>query len=1749
MRHDSFKGWVDDTRSALLWIHGKHGSGKSHLAARVIEELHALTAETPDSTVAFVYCTSNPSSSTGMRLNSMLGSLFVQLCRNLPRDEEVDFFIPREGGYSTRDSPRRNELKGGIVKLVSKFRPCFIVVDGLDECSQWESIHFREFCSFIAELSKQAESSTKVLVLSRPNYPDIEKALADSVKIQVDSGFNSNDIQNYISKRVSEIRPDQTEEESEGLEEIKKLLLDQSDGMFLWARLKINDLEGSMEDMKEALETSSENLDDIYRKKLYGIVRQASRLTRDRALRALLWITTAYRPLSKVEMIEALSIKRGQKGLDSRTRLPVYQPVCTECADLVVEHNGAYSLIHASLGEFLKREFLSLHDYKILQNPNAAISEACLTYLNFEAFRTISIASPEELEEIQTKYPLLQYASCCWPSHFLAAKTDDMSLTLKDQVLDFLQNQLAVRVSLQTVYPVGFHHNDYAESNKPNALHIIAAFNLASLVEEIPHWRKLLNDRDHISFLPIDYAIAFNREESVVWLLDAYKEAHNGDLLIKALSEDCKFEILHECTKENFHRAVSRLLSLGFNCNHRDQWGETPLHDAARSGSVESLELLIHAGADVTAASDNGDTPLIVAAEKGNVDVMARLIESLPERASLGETQQHTDNRQSMAHTAEVVTSKTNQAGEEGHSIDSPQTCTPGNVGPAAAYVRYTNIYEHDALMCACFGDQPRAVEFLLDHGAEIRADRSGQTNAFHFAALVGSTECIKVLSSRYSESSMINAGSRRGNTPLQFTLDNKSSAATIALLEAGAQPGLRYAGSSSALSLAIQNGCYDIAELLITTYGVDATEPENEKYCAVTTAAQEGWMKIFELLPRDAWGSITRKFSSTLLHSAAENNHVEFIETLYSLVPDLDLVPRDRWDDTPWHRAAAAGAVDALAWISKVMPSALLLKGAYSRLPIHPAAYYGHLDCVKALLTGREDTVNAEDFERLTPLTMASIGNSFPVVDYLAENGANIDATAGGTCVAHALRTWKPRMARCLLGRGADCRTVDSYGKTLLHYAAATGDIDVIRQLLDNGCDPLAREYWGETALMEAAKRGWSEATKLLLSRKPEASEIRDHRGRTCIHLVCLWAAPPNVLEILLHHSPKLLLSVDNDGFDAMDCAIIAGRSDLLAILFDHGMPLNGSPESPWKPMDLAGCYGSIAVLKDLIKRGLSVSTDQRSLEDGRDGLSHATYYSRDATASLLLQNGADPTLRDCLGLCALDYASKSYLLQEVFQSHLRTHKDVDRKAQLAVLRRTIIDRSTKLLSTKSDDDHKPQDHASNLRILADALLHFRTETSVRYSKLALRALSTVSEARESCNFCSQNLDSAAFSVCRAYRGCEKLCAACHDDCLSPNGYSSLPISQIILDELGRSLRPVLAVFISFRPADILSLSVCLRSANLFQEWITAMLEAYSTFQRLNTSSSTLSLDTIAAWQILKLLQDVQNFEFLQGEEGTDVEKTRQEDFIISACQTLWDAYGVKSYRPDTEKRRPECRGHAHIQVPDLKSISEDNEQYIDSKGVLHQRFYEDIAQYYSDLRLEEVTDFIESDSVSVSKSEIAEDYEKVRNEVGPKRASFMSCFISQETAKKSLEKAFKEIWSKARLLFQKSEASEGNDIEREGISKKIRTYEIAWRTAQAILHFPFEGSLQEAERNRKRLKSQKKREGGEKDKAISEELETLKSPQRTLTIESRDDYDTASEVSAQESWKSAGEYLEHDQISDGWGSDRETWETCSES
>ncbi|KAF4874999.1 Vegetative incompatibility protein HET-E-1 [Colletotrichum siamense] len=585
--HEDFQMWKASPVSTLLWIHGKPGSGKSHLAARVIHDLSPSPSQTDKTAVAFAYCTTTQTK-TRMTMNNVLGTILGQLYKQLPITESIETLLSRSDN-SAKEDPQRSEMKEGIRTVVCRLRSSYIVIDGLDECSHFPDHQFEDLCNFIASLAeiKDAGVSARILVLSRPEYKDVESAFSIYPQIQMGNGVNDGDIKAYISQKVDGINTSPSSEERVEFETIKTLMFNNSGGLFLWVHFKAKHFKeiGCVEDIKDALNDRKEGLDDLYGEEIGKIMSHPSRFVRDRALRALLWVTNSYRSLSKAELLEALSIKPGRMGINQSQRLPQGISISTECADLINEINGVYQLRHASLKDFLSSQLPTLLSYGALQQQaHTIMAETCLTYISFEDFNTFLVQSPQQLSGLKTRYPLLDYATCFWGHHFLQkdeARAEDLNALLGR----FLTKEAAIRLSIQILESRAFQ-DGFWNMRKPTALHILAIFDLAEVAAKMPAIKSHLTSRDDFSHVPLEYAVLYRHRKTTRWLLDEhlrdFKHDHHRSIDIL---QSCKAWLLHSVAEENWDDIVEDLVSMGFDVNARDLSGESPVHAAVRTSA------------------------------------------------------------------------------------------------------------------------------------------------------------------------------------------------------------------------------------------------------------------------------------------------------------------------------------------------------------------------------------------------------------------------------------------------------------------------------------------------------------------------------------------------------------------------------------------------------------------------------------------------------------------------------------------------------------------------------------------------------------------------------------------------------------------------------------------------------------------------------------------------------------------------------------------------------------------------------------------------------------------------------------------------------------------------------------------------------------------------------------------------------------------------------------------------------------
>ncbi|THU52815.1 hypothetical protein C4D60_Mb10t07910 [Musa balbisiana] len=249
-------------------------------------------------------------------------------------------------------------------------------------------------------------------------------------------------------------------------------------------------------------------------------------------------------------------------------------------------------------------------------------------------------------------------------------------------------------------------------------------------------------------------------------------------------------------------------------------------------------------------------------------------------------------------------------------------------------------------------------------------------------------------------------------------------------------------------------------------------------------------------------------------LHIAAANGRVEVLSMILNRSVSPDVLNRDK--QTPLMLAAMHGKIECVQKLLDSGANILMFDSVNGRTCLHHAAYYGHSDCLRAILSAAKSThvasswgfarfVNVSDGTGATPLHLAARQKRPSCVHILVDNGALVCASTG--------RYGFP-------------------GSTPLHLAARGGSLDCIRELLARGADRLQRDSSGRMPYEVALKQNHGECAALL---NPSAAEP------------LVWPSALKFISELDSETKALLEAALMEGNREREMKILKGTTDSL--------------------------------------------------------------------------------------------------------------------------------------------------------------------------------------------------------------------------------------------------------------------------------------------------------------------------------------------------------------------------------------------------------------------------------------------------------------------------------------------------------------------------------------------------------------------------------------------------------------------------
>ncbi len=378
-----------------------------------------------------------------------------------------------------------------------------------------------------------------------------------------------------------------------------------------------------------------------------------------------------------------------------------------------------------------------------------------------------------------------------------------------------------------------------------------------------------------------------------------------------------------------------------------------------------------------------------------------------------------------------------------------------------------------------------------------------------------------------------------------------------------------------------------------------------------------------------------------TALHAAVAYNRLDILHQLLERGARTDLLMKPGL--TPLSAAAMKNDTDAISLLLQY--GAQLnhhTRGGVSALKL--ACAKGNLDAAQVLLAHGADPIPA-DSEGHTALSLAQEHageNRVALMRMLLEHGANPDCRVGAdgwsplltAVVSHDLPA-----AELLLEHGASVDTTGDAGSTPLMMAAGYGYTALVRHLLEHGASVLRQDGDGNDALDHAVlgARFTHGVSAAACGEEPvlqNASEVNS--AETCRLLLESGAS--------VHHA-------DASGSTPLIIAARVAETENVRLLLAHGADVNARDKEGHTPL-----ISALLPTEDKLRLTFSptsLEAHERTMECILPLFAPCSHTEQ--TLRLLLEAGADPTLRDASGRNALDYAATPEL-RALLQHYIST-------------------------------------------------------------------------------------------------------------------------------------------------------------------------------------------------------------------------------------------------------------------------------------------------------------------------------------------------------------------------------------------------------------------------------------------------------------------------------------------------------------
>ncbi|KAF8538615.1 hypothetical protein BDD12DRAFT_805984 [Trichophaea hybrida] len=309
----TYKGWVET--GGVLWVHGGPGCSKSVLSSFLSknpsgDENSSFGNVFP---VAYFFC--DDKDERLRTADAIMANLLAQFLIQMP-NAFVHFFAERQYAMNKEKTSWNLGMLWRVFDRIVKndnYGPLYLIIDALDECEEESR---EKFLVRLKHLWKDLciETHVRVIITSRPHIP-IASYLPNVIQISLNASILNRDITEFVTTEVPKLPC--VSADSNLAKEVQQVLINGSDGMFLWVSLILDDLKNSTTTkrrvIREKIKALPKSLPEVYK----NILRRIKVEDRRAAKTILQWIVCAIRPLTLQELTIAIAVRPGDTSIFS----------------------------------------------------------------------------------------------------------------------------------------------------------------------------------------------------------------------------------------------------------------------------------------------------------------------------------------------------------------------------------------------------------------------------------------------------------------------------------------------------------------------------------------------------------------------------------------------------------------------------------------------------------------------------------------------------------------------------------------------------------------------------------------------------------------------------------------------------------------------------------------------------------------------------------------------------------------------------------------------------------------------------------------------------------------------------------------------------------------------------------------------------------------------------------------------------------------------------------------------------------------------------------------------------------------------------------------------------------------------------------------------------------------------------------------------------------------------------------------